>query len=267
LLPQALTTDRESTGLILAHAERGICRVGCFSPRHDLAIPLMTSEMIRAVIDMWAEQHNQMASIDWVQHVQIFENRGTLMGASSPHPHCQIWANATIPDYPRKELQALADYQSQNRRCLLCDYSDLEIKLKDRLVLENQDFVILVPYWAVWPFEVLVLSKRHCGSINEFSATERNSLADALKRLTIRYDNIFDTPFPYSMGFHQSPTDDLDHSEAHFHAHYFPPLLRSASIQKFMVGYELLASPQRDITAEAAAAKLREQSETHYLNF
>jgi UDPglucose--hexose-1-phosphate uridylyltransferase len=265
LLPQTLEEEHIDSGLLVAHPERGICRVACFSPRHDLAIPSMTTEVIREVIDMWVDQYNQLARIDWVRHVQIFENRGALMGASNPHPHCQTWANATIPDYPCKELLAMAEYQSQNHRCLLCDYLDLETKLQERLVLENQDFVVLVPYWAVWPFEVLVLSRRHCASMNEFSSEERNSLAEVLKRLTIRYDNIFRTPFPYSMGFHQGPTDHLDHSETHFHAHYFPPLLRSASIRKFMVGYELLASPQRDITAETAAERLRAMSETHYL--
>ncbi|HET6145659.1 MAG TPA: UDP-glucose--hexose-1-phosphate uridylyltransferase [Candidatus Acidoferrales bacterium] len=267
LLPEAPQEKHSDSRLIVAQPESGMCRVGCFSPQHNLAIPLMTTEMIGEVIEMWVEQYNQMASIDWVRHVQIFENRGAMMGASSPHPHCQIWANETIPDDPLKELQAQADYQAQNHRCLLCDYLSLELKLKERLVLENQDFVVLVPYWAVWPFEVLVLSRRHCASMNQFSADERKSLAAALKSLTIRYDNIFCTPFPYSMGFHQCPTDHLDHSETHFHAHYFPPLLRSASIQKFMVGYELLASPQRDITAETAAERLRAVSETHYLKF
>lgn len=244
------------TGLIVARAEKGICLVGCFSPRHDLSIPEMSNDEVAKVVDLWTEQHSRLAAIPWIQHIQIFENRGALMGASNPHPHCQIWANATIPDEPAKEFQSFAEYRRDNHSCLLCDYSQQELQLQERLVCENDAFAIFVPYWAVWPFEVLLISKRHCGAVTELSAAEKNSLAIIMKQLTSAYDKLFDTPFPYSMGFHQAATNQSSVPECHFHAHYYPPLLRSATVRKFMVGYELLASPQRDITPEWAAARL-----------
>ena len=264
LLPDVPVESHEQDGLIIGKTERGICRVACFSPQHDLAIPLMVTDAIRKVVDLWADQHTELGRLPWVNHVQIFENRGALMGASNPHPHCQIWANASIPDIPQREFQRLGQYFEANGQCLLCDYLELELKLTERIVCENEGFAALVPYWAVWPFELLVLSKQHRASVGELTVEERRALADILRRVTIRYDNIFHTDFPYSMGFHQSPTDGRPHPECHLHAHYYPPLLRSAIIQKFMVGYELLASPQRDITAESAAARMREVSETHY---
>jgi UDPglucose--hexose-1-phosphate uridylyltransferase len=189
-----------------------------------------------------------------------------MMGASNPHPHCQIWANQEIPNVPARELAAQRDHREAHGGCLLCAYLQLELQNRERLVCENGDFVALVPYWAIWPFETMILSRRHLGSISELSDRERNELAAIMRSLTIRYDNLFSTAFPYSMGFHQQPTDGAPHIEWHFHAHYFPPLLRSASVQKFMVGYELLASPQRDITTETAASRLREQSEVHFLD-
>jgi UDPglucose--hexose-1-phosphate uridylyltransferase len=171
-----------------------------------------------------------------------------------------------LPNQPAKEQASLLEYRESKKSCLLCDYLQLELRLAERVVCENEAFFVVVPYWAIWPFEILLLSKRHFGAMNELSAEERELLAEILKRITIRYDNIFEVSFPYTMGFHQSPTDVQAHSECHFHAHYYPPLLRSATVQKFMVGYEMLSTPQRDITAEAAAAKLREVSEVHYLN-
>jgi UDPglucose--hexose-1-phosphate uridylyltransferase len=259
--PALLPTDSEGSldeaGLIVARAERGVCLVGCFTPRHDLAIAKMTEKEIRPVIDLWAETYAALASLNWVRHIQIFENRGLLMGASNPHPHCQIWANATIPDEPSKELASFASYYETNKTCLLCDYASLEIKLKERIVYQNPYFIALVPYWAVWPFEVLILTKHHHRTTEELSPNERDCLADITKQVTKSYDNLFRTPFPYSMGIHQSPVNEQTASPCHFHAHYYPPLLRSATVQKFMVGYELLASPQRDITPEEAASLLR----------
>ena len=189
-----------------------------------------------------------------------------MMGASNPHPHCQIWANATVPNLPTRELSAFRDYSAEKKSCLLCDYRKTEVRLNQRIVCQNEAFVALVPFWAVWPFEVLVLSKRHFASMEQMTSEERNLLGDIMRRLTIRYDNLFETAFPYSMGFHQKPTDGEAHEEWHFHAHYFPPLLRSATIQKFMVGYELLGSPQRDVTPESAASRLVEAGEEHYLD-
>jgi UDPglucose--hexose-1-phosphate uridylyltransferase len=266
LLPYTPPIALNEADLLVARTEPGICRVVCFSPRHDLTIPRMSLAELRIVVDLWAEQFASLAALDWVHYVQIFENRGALMGASSSHPHCQIWANATVPNIPERELAALAEYRAKKHSCLLCDYLALEEKLHVRSVCQNDTFLAVVPYWAVWPFEVLLLSKRHLSAIDELSSTGRDHLADILRRLTTHYDNLFETSFPYSMGFHQRPTDGQPHLECHFHAHYFPPLLRSATIQKFMVGYELLASPQRDITPETAAEQLRKTGEIHYLD-
>ncbi len=265
LLPNVSFGEFETDGLIVARAERGICRVLCFTPRHDLTIPRMKQKEVRQVVDAWTEQHRELAALPWVRHVQIFENRGELMGASNPHPHCQIWANGELPNFPGREQAALREYQQVHGTCLLCAYLRLELEDRERIVCENEEFVGLVPYWAVWPFETLILSRRHTSSLVGLHEKERSHLADILRRMTIRYDNLFETAFPYSMGFHQQPTDGEEHSEWHFHAHYFPPLLRSATVQKFMVGYELLGGPQRDITAESAAARLRDTPETHYL--
>jgi UDPglucose--hexose-1-phosphate uridylyltransferase len=266
LLPDTPAWEVDQSGLIVARGERGICRVVCFSPRHDLTIPRMQTAEVRAVIDVWAEQYREIGGLPWVRHVQIFENRGALMGASNPHPHCQIWANETIPNVPTRELTAQTEYLEAREKCLLCSYLAIEQNDRERIVTENENFVALVPYWAVWPFETMILGRRHAGSLADFSDAERNDLAAIMRSLTIRYDNLFTTAFPYTMGFHQQPTDGLPHPEWHFHAHYFPPLLRSATVQKFMVGYEMLGSPQRDITAEAAATHLRGLSDVHFLD-
>lgn len=262
LLPDIPPVGMDEQGLLVATSERGICRVICFSPRHDLSLPQMAEAEIRRVIDVWVEQTAALGALDFVRYVQVFENKGAMMGASNPHPHCQVWANEHVPTEPSKELRSLAAYQEKSGACLLCDYLALELKAKERIVLENDQFVVLVPFWAVWPFETLVLSRRHMGGLNDLNPPERDALADAIKRLTTRYDNLFDVSFPYSMGWHQAPTDGEAHPETHLHAHYYPPLLRSATVRKFMVGYELLANPQRDLTAETAAARLREMGET-----
>jgi UDPglucose--hexose-1-phosphate uridylyltransferase len=266
LLPDAPPVAVDRGGLIVAHGERGVCRVVCFSPRHDLTIPRMKLEEIREVVDVWTGQYRELGALPWVRHVEIFENRGALMGASNPHPHCQIWANEELPNLPARELAAQTEYQQTHGACLLCTYLSMELESRERIVCENEAFVALVPYWAVWPFETMILSRRHAASMLDLNDAERNDLAAIMRSLTIRYDNLFMTAFPYSMGFHQQPTDSAAHPEWHFHAHYFPPLLRSAIVQKFMVGYELLGTPQRDITAETAAARLRELSEVHFLD-
>jgi UDPglucose--hexose-1-phosphate uridylyltransferase len=192
--------------------------------------------------------------------------RGETMGASNPHPHCQIWASGSIPTEAAAELREQAAWLTGHGSCLLCDYLALELDSGERLVCENESFAALVPFWAVWPFETMIVSKRHLSAMDEFGAAERATLADILKRVTTRYDNVFAAPFPYSMGFHQRPTDGAAHPEWHFHGHYYPPLLRSATIRKFMVGFEMLGMPQRDITAESAAARLRAMPEIHYLD-
>lgn len=264
LLPDVPPLAYDEHGLLVSQAERGICRILCFSPRHHLTIPRMSQEEVREVVDQWVEQMRLLGGVPWVRHVQVFENRGALMGASNPHPHCQVWATASIPNLPQKESESSSYYWNTKKSCLLCDYLRLELSRNERVVCQNEAFVCLVPYWAVWPFETLLLSTRHFSSLQDLSVRERDLLADVLRRITTRYDNVFETSFPYSMGFHQSPLDGQSHPEFHFHAHYFPPLLRSATVQKFMVGYELLASPQRDVTPESAAARLIEAGEIHY---
>lgn len=266
LLAEVEPLQYEENGLLVAQTDRGICRVLCFSPRHDLTIPRMNSQELRGVIDAWTDQFSSLAKTPWVRHVQIFENRGELMGASNPHPHCQIWANATLPNLPAREDESINSYRTEKHSCLLCDYLQLELRRNERIICQNDAFVTIVPFWAVWPFETLVLSKRHVAALDQLNSGERDLLGDILRRITIRYDNLFEAPFPYSMGLHQRPTDGQPHEAWHLHAHYFPPLLRSATVRKFMVGYELLASPQRDLTPESAAARLRDAGETHYLD-
>jgi UDPglucose--hexose-1-phosphate uridylyltransferase len=256
--------NESAKNLMIARSESGICRVVCFSPRHDLSIPQMPVSEILGVVDVWAGQYRELGKCRNINYVQIFENRGEMMGCSNPHPHGQIWANQTIPNDPRVEQNSFQKYADEHNSCLLCDYFELESAAKDRIICQNEFFLAVVPFWATWPFETLLLSKRHVGDIDSLNPPERLALADILKRLTTRYDDLFKIPFPYSMGFHQRPTDGLEHPQWHFHAHFYPPLLRSATIRKFIVGYELLASPQRDITPERAAERLRDLSEQYY---
>ena len=251
-------------GLLKARSERGICRVICFSPRHDLTLALMSREEVRAVVDLWTGQYEELGAMDFINYVQIFENRGAVMGCSNPHPHGQIWAEETVPHIPSIELARQKEYLSGKGSCMLCDYLRQERADGSRIVFENDGFTVLVPFWAVWPFEVMILPRRHVGSLSELVPSEKDDLADAVRRLGIRYDNLFQTRFPYSMGIHQNPTDGGDYPENHLHLHYYPPLLRSASVKKFMVGYELLAMAQRDITAEQAAGRLRNLPEVHF---
>jgi UDPglucose--hexose-1-phosphate uridylyltransferase len=250
--------DVDAKALLVAEAEPGLCRVICFSPRHDLTLATMPLNEIHKVVETWVEQFRELGALEFINHVQIFENRGAMMGASNPHPHCQIWATASIPEAPVKEVIAQAAYLKSHSSCLLCDYVTLEQKQAMRVVCENDGFVAVVPFWAVWPFELLVCSRRHMESMNEFRPEDIRPLSAILHRVTSTYDRVFGVPFPYSMGFHQSPTDGAQHPECHFHAHFYPPLLRSATIRKFMVGFEMLGTPQRDITPEIAAERLRE---------
>jgi UDPglucose--hexose-1-phosphate uridylyltransferase len=261
LMPDSAGGEVIQSPLMVARAERGICRVVCFSPRHDLTIPNMGVNDIVAVIELWCDQYRQLAAVDWINYIQIFENRGEMMGASNPHPHCQLWANQTIPNYPATEQQAQLEFFRKEGKCLLCEYVRIEQETGTRIVCSNQYFTAIVPFWAVWPFEVLVLANQHVTGMDRLDQDAQRALADILKRITSRYDNVFGMSFPYSMGFHQRPTDDQEHPEWHLHAHYFPPLLRSATIRKFMVGYEMLAGPQRDTTPESAAERLRNSAE------
>jgi len=264
LLPQTPEGEFTREGLLVARGEEGLCRVVCFSPRHDLTLPEMSSGQIRDVIDAWIREYETLGSQPNINYVQIFENKGQLMGCSNPHPHGQIWAQRAVPMEPAKELARMVEYLRSKDSCLLCDYLSLERREKERLVCENEDFAVLVPFWAIWPFETIILSKRHLGDLADLNEEEKDSLSDIIRRITIRYDNLFETSFPYSAGFHPKPTDGGEHPEWHLHMHFYPPLLRSATIKKFMVGYEMLANPQRDITAELSAERLRSLSEIHY---
>ncbi len=244
--------------LLIAQSEAGICRVVCFSPRHDLTLAKMDVSAIRRVVDVWAEQNQELGGRPEIGYVQIFENRGAMMGASNPHPHGQIWATQSLPDEIVAELAAQTAYMDRHRRSLLVAYLALELDRQERLICENETFVALVPFWAVWPFEALVLPRSPVARIEDLDDQSRDGLADILQQLTSTYDRVFDTPFPYSMGLHGAPPDGDPHPEWQFHLHFYPPLLRSATIRKFMVGFELLASPQRDITPETAAETLRQ---------
>lgn len=245
-------------GLLRAESETGICRVICFSPKHNLTLAQMKTEEIVPVIDVWAKETEEIGSRPDIGYVQVFENKGAVMGCSNPHPHGQIWATAHIPNMPAVEEKNQREYSEKHGSCLLCDYLRIETEEQERIVCENEHFSIVVPYWATWPFETLLLSKRHTRSIPELSSEERIALADIIRRITTKYDHVFDTSFPYSMGWHQMPTDGGNYDSWHLHAHFFPPLLRSATVKKFMVGFEMLAMPQRDITPESAAQRLRD---------
>ncbi len=244
-------------GLLKAESERGVCKVICFSPRHDLTLPDMEVADIRKVVDLWQYEYEELGKFDFINYVQIFENKGAIMGCSNPHPHGQIWAQSSIPVEPAKELIQQENYFTANNRSLLSDYLAIELEEQKRMVVENEHFVALVPFWAVWPFETMIISKRHFQHLGQITEAEKDAFADCIKRLTTVYDKVFNVSFPYSAGLHQSPTDGQNHAGWHFHMHFYPPLLRSATIKKFMVGYELLANPQRDITPETAADRLR----------
>lgn len=254
----ATTLDLSGAGLLCAESERGICRVICFDPRHDLTLATMPVEAIERVIDAWAAQSAELGALEAIQYVQIFENRGAMMGASNPHPHGQVWATEHIPNEPSLELASQQAYWREHSQSLLSTYLLLELDGRERIVAQNDAWVALVPFWAVWPFELLVLPRQQVATIEALDAHQRNGLAAILKTVTVAYNNLFDTPFPYSMGLHPAPADGKAHPEWLLHLHFYPPLLRSATIRKFMVGFELLGSPQRDITPESAAEMLRQ---------
>ena len=264
LLPEGPRGEVGASELFQAQAETGTCRVICFSPRHDLTLPVMELSDLRRVVDVWAQQIEELGARPDINYVQVFENKGIIMGSSNPHPHGQIWANHTVPLEPAKEDVQQRAYYDRHGRALLLDYLAQELEEGVRVVIQNRHWVVLVPYWAVWPFEVLLLPRRHVLALPDLTGDERDALADILKRLTTRYDNLFETSFPYSMGWHGQPTDGQRHDHWQLHAHFYPPLLRSATVKKFMVGYEMLGMPQRDITAEQAADRLRQMNEIHY---
>ncbi len=255
--------DAGLSSLFRREPVQGTCRVICFSPRHDLTLPQMSTNAIRCVVDLWVEQTKQLGqTYKWVQ---IFENKGAVMGCSNPHPHGQIWASNQMPDIPTSEDEQQLEYLRNTNNVMLVDYISQEIGCEERVVVESEYWVVVVPYWATWPFETLLVPRRHVQRLPDVTDAERNDLASIMKRLLTRYDNLFETSFPYSMGWHGAPFVDSDTSHWQLHAHFFPPLLRSATIKKFMVGYEMLGEPQRDLTPEQAAVRLRDLSDTHYL--
>ncbi|MCL6589323.1 MAG: UDP-glucose--hexose-1-phosphate uridylyltransferase [Firmicutes bacterium] len=244
---------------------RGICKVIIFSPSHQLTLPLMSPEEIFAVTELWQKEYRELSSLPGINYVQIFENKGAMMGCSNPHPHGQIWASGSIPGEIAKKALSQEAYFSTNHRYLLLDYLERELDKDVRVIFSNESFVVLTPFWAIWPFETMILPRRPASSILEFSEIELRRLAEAIRYLTIKYDNLFETSFPYSAGMHQAPCDGKEYPGFIWHMLFYPPLLRSATIKKFMVGYELLADPQRDITPEISAARLKELPDRHYL--
>ncbi|MGI8906258.1 MAG: UDP-glucose--hexose-1-phosphate uridylyltransferase [Candidatus Sumerlaeaceae bacterium] len=267
LLPSHHSSRMDEQALFRAETESGVCKVVCFSPRHDLTLPELPTHELRVVVDMWTEQYLELSSQPGIGHVQIFENKGALMGCSNPHPHGQIWATESLPVEPAKEAVTQQEYLQRENMCLLCAYAEAEVLHAERVVCANASWLVVVPFWAKWPFETLLISRRHVAHLGELQDEERDELAEILKRLTTRYDNVFETSFPYSMGFHQLPVANTAGGQHwHLHAHFYPPLLRSAEVQKFMVGFEMLGTPQRDITPEHAAERLRQVSEVHYKN-
>lgn len=264
LKPDVPVGNTNEDDLFITQSEAGICKVICFSPRHDLTVPEMEVADIKKVVDLWQEEYNSLAKEDFINYVQIFENKGSMMGCSNPHPHGQIWSQSTVPGHVEKECVKQKEYFDKNGTSLLADYVKKELVKKERILAENDHFVALVPFWAVWPFETMIVSKKHIQHIGQLNDEEKTAFADMYKQLTVMYDNLFEISFPYSAGIHQAPTDGKEHPEWHMHMHFYPPLLRSATVKKFMVGYEMLGDPQRDITAEGAAKRLQELPKVHY---
>ena len=262
MLPDTPLDGALSSDLFRSEPVVGESRVICFSPRHDLTLPEMSVPQIEKVVAVWASQAAELG--EKYLWVQIFENKGAAMGCSNPHPHGQIWAGNFLPTLPAKEDAAQKEYLQKHDRNLLADYLLAELERDERVVAENAHWAILAPFWAVWPFELLLLPKRPIRRLPELSAEERTSLASILQEGLIRYDNLFETSFPYSMGWHSAPNDENDPDHWLLHAHFYPPLLRSASVRKFMVGYEMMAEPQRDLTPEQAAKRLKELPAVHY---
>ena len=264
LLPDRSIAPVDDGSLLVAEPATGRCRVLCFSPRHDLTLAEMEASAIRPVVDAWAREVETVGADPSIRYVQVFENKGAMMGCSNPHPHGQVWATSYLPVGPARKLVTQRAYFERHGRDLVGAYLERELAARERIVCRNDHWVALVPFWAVWPFELMLVPVRRVPDLPSLSGAERDALADLLRRVGVRYDNLFRTSFPYSMGFHGRPADGEEHPWWRLHAVYFPPLLRSATVRKFLVGFELTAEPQRDLTAEDAASRLREQGETHY---
>lgn len=262
LLPDTPEAGGSEDSLLRVEPVRGECRVICFSPRHDLTVAEMAVPDIRKVVDVWAAQTTELG--ERYRWVQVFENKGAVMGCSNPHPHGQVWAGNFLPNEIAIEDREQQIYRNEHGSVLLLDYVQREMADQSRIVASNEHWVAVVPFWALWPYEILLLPTRHVLRLPDLTDVERTSLAEVLQALLIRYDNLFETSFPYSMGWHGAPNETRDLGHWQLHAHFYPPLLRSATVKKFMVGYEMLAEAQRDLTAEQAALRLREQPAIHY---
>ncbi len=264
LLPNAPEGSINKGGLLKAESESGICRVINFSPDHSLTLAQMEEESIVGVVDTWIEQYTELGAKENINHVQIFENKGDIMGNSNPHPHGQIWSQKTVPVENYKKVIQQKLHFDEKGSGLLADYIKIEMEEKERIVFENEHFLVIVPFWAVWPYEAMIVPKRMMKDISMMNFSEKKAFAEAIKNITVKYDNLFEISFPYSSGIHQAPTDGGNHDSYHWHMSFYPPLLRSATVKKFMVGYEMFGNPQRDITAEFSAKRLRELDDTHY---
>jgi UDPglucose--hexose-1-phosphate uridylyltransferase len=264
LLPGSGSPPSGGGELLVSEPAAGRCRVLCFSPRHDVTLAEMETGAIRGVVDAWASETKTLGALPEIRYIQVFENKGAMMGCSNPHPHGQVWATSYVPLTPARKLATQSAWFERHGSDLVGDYLDEELRQGERVVCRNESWVALVPYWAVWPFELMLVPVRRVPDLPSLSSEERDGLADLLRRTGVRYDNLFRTSFPYSLGFHGRPTDGEPHPEWRLHASYYPPLLRSATVRKFLVGFELTAEPQRDLTAEDAAARLRALGETHY---
>ncbi len=245
-------------GLFIAESEKGICKVICFSPDHSKSLADMEVEDINKVVQIWQKEYTSLGEIEDINYVQIFENKGAVMGCSNPHPHGQIWSQSTLPNEVDKKDRNQKEYFAKKNSSLIGDYLAQELEAKERIIFENDDFVVLTPFWAVWPFEVMIAPKKAHKDITKLSESESLAYAEAISVLTRVYDRLFECSFPYSSGIHQAPTNGEDNAHWHFHMSFYPPLLRSATVKKFMVGYEMFGTPQRDITAEQAAKRLRD---------
>ncbi len=244
-------------GLLKATSEKGTCKVICFSPDHSKSLADMDVSQIQKVVQVWMKEYQEMGENPAINYVQIFENKGSIMGCSNPHPHGQIWSQRSLPNEILKKDDQQRSYYEQNKRSLLLQYVQEELGHDKRIIYENDSFVILVPFWAVWPFETMIIPKEHQRHIGSMDSKTQSDFSDAISVITRKYDKVFNCSFPYSSGIHQAPTNDEKNEHWHWHMSFYPPLLRSATVKKFMVGYEMFAMPQRDITAESVAQLLR----------
>ncbi|MBP2830877.1 UDP-glucose--hexose-1-phosphate uridylyltransferase [Aquimarina sp. U1-2] len=248
-----------TSNLLRAESEKGICKVVCFSPDHSKSLADMDVKAIAKVVKTWQQEFVKLGAEEMINYVQIFENKGAVMGCSNPHPHGQIWSQSSLPNEVLKKEQQQKKYFEKHQKSLLGDYLDQELTLNDRIIYQNHDFVVLTPFWAIWPFETMIIPKKHSKNITQMSSQESLAFADAISKITKAYDGLFQTSFPYSSGIHQAPTNNRPNTHWHWHMSFYPPLLRSATVKKFMVGYEMFGSPQRDITPEQAVKRLKEK--------